>query len=253
MIEALRVAALAVLQGVAEFLPISSSGHLVIGRHFLGLSEAGMRLDVFLHVGTLVAVFAFYRKVVIRIIAMREWAYMMKIVLSAVPVGIVGFMLRHQIEDAFSAPRAVACALFFTGAVLIATKWLRRGKKDVTWLNALVAGLAQAVAILPGVSRSGMTISAARTMGISPAKAAEFSFLMSAPPIAGAALLDIVSSSGAEAAGQTPWALVVLGGAISAAVGYHSLKVLVKMLDSDRFWMFGPYCILAAVVVFLAV
>jgi len=253
MIEALRVAALAVIQGVAEFLPISSSGHLVIGREVMGLSEAGMRLDVFLHVGTLVAVFAFYRKVVFRIIAMREWAYALKIVLSAVPVGIVGVLLRHQIEDAFSAPSAVACALFFTGVVLIATKWLRRGTKDVTWLNALVTGLAQAVAILPGISRSGMTISAARTMGISPARAAEFSFLMSAPPIAGAALLDIASSSGADAAGQTPWVFVVLGGVISAAVGFLSLKVLVKTLDSDRFWMFGPYCILAAVVVFLAV
>ena len=90
MTEALKVAALAVLQGVAEFLPISSSGHLVIGREVMGLSEAGLRLDVFLHVGTLVAVFAFYRKVVMRMVAMREWAYALKIALSAVPVGVVG-------------------------------------------------------------------------------------------------------------------------------------------------------------------
>lgn len=251
MIEALSVAVLAVLQGVAEFLPISSSGHLVIGRHFLGLSDAGLRLDVFLHVGTLAAVFAFYRRTIVRIIAMREWAYALKIVLSAVPVGIVGVILRHQIEDAFSAPRAVACALFFTGVVLIATKWLRRGTKDVTWLNALVTGLAQAVAILPGVSRSGMTISAARTMGISPAKAAEFSFLMSAPPIAGAALLDVLSFGSEEAAASgTPWSLVVFGCVLSAVVGYFSLKVLVKTLDSDRFWLFGPYCLVAAATLF---
>ena len=253
MMEALRVAALAVLQGVAEFLPISSSGHLAIGREIMGLSEAGMRLDVFLHVGTLAAVFAFYRRVVIRMIAMREWAYMLKIALSAVPVGVVGILLRHRIGSAFSSPTAVACAFLLTGIVLIATKWLRRGNGEVTWLNAFATGLAQAVAILPGVSRSGMTISAARTMGVSPGRAAEFSFLMSAPPIAGAALLDVVSSGGAEAAGQTPWGLVVFGGAVSAAVGYLSLKVLVKMLDSDRFWMFGPYCIAAALVVFIAV
>ena len=247
MIEALRVAVLAVLQGVAEFLPISSSGHLVIGRHFLGLSDAGLRLDVFLHVGTLAAVFVFYRRTIVRIVVMREWAYALKIVLSAVPVGIVGVLLRHQIEGAFSAPRAVACALLFTGVVLIATRWLRRGAKDVTWLNALVTGLAQAVAILPGVSRSGMTISAARTMGISPVKAAEFSFLMSAPPIAGAALLDVLSfGSEGAAASSTPWALVMFGCVLSAVVGYFSLKVLVKTLDSDKFWLFGPYCLVAS-------
>ena len=253
MTEALKVAALAVLQGVAEFLPISSSGHLVIGREGMGLSEAGLRLDVFLHVGTLVAVFAFYRKVVMRMVAMREWAYALKIALSAVPVGVVGVFLRGRIEDAFSSPAAVACALLFTGLVLVATKWLGRGAKEMTWLKALSTGVAQAVAILPGVSRSGMTISAARAMGVSPARAAEFSFLMSAPPIAGAAILDIVSSGGADAAVQTPWGLVAFGGVLSAAVGYFSLKVLVRILDSDRFWLFGPYCIAAALIVFLVV
>ena len=256
-----EVAILSVLQGIAEFLPISSSGHLVLGRSMLGLGEVGLRLDIFLHVGTLVAVFAFYWATTWRLTkglfakAFDErasaWSYAVKIVLSAIPAGLVGVLFKDQIESVFASPRMVGFGLLFTGAVLTATRFLPKGKGDVSFLRALLMGVAQAVAILPGVSRSGMTLAAARASKVDAEKSAEFSFLMSAPPIAGAALLEVVKSLGASetaAANAVPevgWGLCAAGAALAAVVGYYSLKLLVSSLKGRWFWLFGPYCFLA--------
>ena len=145
----LEVAILSVLQGVAEFLPISSSGHLVLGKSLLGLGDVGMRLDVFLHVGTLLSIFVFYFAVIRRIVAGREWSYIAKIVLSAIPAGIVGVLFKSRLETAFSTPQMVGCALIFTGVVLTATRFMPKGERDVSFLRALLMGLAQAVALMP--------------------------------------------------------------------------------------------------------
>ena len=253
---------LAILQGIAEFLPISSSGHLVLGKALLGVDEPGIRLDVFLHVGTLFAIAAFYWKVIWKIVRgafttggaeslplRQSWSYIAKIVVSAIPAGIVGVLFKDQLEEFFSSPHAVGAALLFTGVVLLATKVLPKGDRRVSFWSALVMGVAQAVAILPGVSRSGMTIAAAKASKVEPAKAAEFSFLMSAPPIAGAALLEVLKAMKNHCpecpSTETAWPLVIYGGALAAVVGYFSLAVLLRTLKSDRFWLFGPYCLLA--------
>jgi len=252
---------LSVLQGVAEFLPISSSGHLVLGKSLLGLGETGIRLDIFLHVGTLVAVFAFYGAIVCRLLkglfscgesARESWSYALKIVLSAVPAALVGVLFKDSLEAMFASPKMVGGALIFTGFVLTVTRFLPKGTSSVTLPKAILMGLAQAVAILPGVSRSGMTLVAARASKVEAEKAAEFSFLMSAPPIAGAALLEIVKSlkvsSDVAAVPEVGWGLCVFGAVVAALVGYFSLKFLLKSLKSDKFWLFGPYAALAGVV-----
>lgn len=246
-----EVTLLSVLQGIAEFLPISSSGHLVLGKHLLGMQELGMRIDIFLHVGTLLAIFAFYFSVIRRIVVNLEWSYMLKVVVSAVPAGIVGVLFKDQLEAAFASHKMVGAALLFTGAVLTATRFLPKGGKDVSFLRALWMGLAQAVAILPGVSRSGMTLAAARAAKVDAEKSAEFSFLMSAPPIAGAALLELLKSlKVAEAATtEVSWGLTVYGCILAAVVGYFSLKLLVKSLKGRWFWLFGPYCLVAGLLV----
>ena len=246
MTDWVGVSALSVLQGVAEFLPISSSGHLVLGKSLLGMNELGMRIDIFLHVGTLLAIFAFYFAIIRRIIVNLEWSYMLKVVLSAVPAGLVGVLFKDQLEAAFASPKMVGGALIFTGLVLTATKFLPKGDRDVSFLRALAMGLAQAVAILPGVSRSGMTLAAARASKVEAEKSAEFSFLMSAPPIAGAALLEVLKGLKAtEATVEVGWGLTVYGCALAAVVGYFSLKLLVKSLKGRWFWLFGPYCLVA--------
>ena len=244
----IEVTLLGVLQGIAEFLPISSSGHLVLGKHFLGMQEMGMRIDIFLHVGTLLAIFVFYFSVIRRIVVNLEWSYMLKVVLSAVPAGVVGVLFKDDLEAAFAAPKMVGVALVFTGVVLTLTRFLPKGDRDVSFLRALWMGVAQAIAILPGVSRSGMTLAAARATKVEAEKSAEFSFLMSAPPIAGAALLELLKSlkeSGAAESAEVSWGLTIYGCLLAAVVGYFALKLLVRSLKGRWFWLFGPYCTVA--------
>ena len=248
-----EVLILSVLQGVAEFLPISSSGHLVLGKSLLGLGDVGMRLDVFLHVGTLLSIFVFYFSVVRRILVQREWEYVAKVVLSAIPVGVVGVLFKDRLEEAFSSTAFVGGALVATGIVLTATRFMPKGDRGVSFLRALLMGLAQAGAILPGVSRSGMTLAAARAAKVDGEKAAEFSFLMSAPPIAGAAVLELVKSLRCADAGgaQVSWLLCGFGAILAAVVGWFALKMLVASLKGRWFWLFGPYCIAAGVLTLL--
>jgi undecaprenyl-diphosphatase len=258
MQEFLNVTILAVLQGVAEFLPISSSGHLVIGQHLLGMNPPGMRLDVFLHVGTLVSIFAFYRRPIASILTglfasdaarRREaWEYAAKIIVSTLPAVVVYGLFKDPIEELFENARMVGALLMFTGVVLTTTRFLPRGTGAVGFLRAFLMGCGQAVAILPGVSRSGMTLASARACRVAPEKAAEFSFLMSAPLIAGAALLEFKKSleaTPAELVGEPSWGAVALGAVVAAVVGYFSLAILLRTLRGRGFWLFGPYCIVA--------
>ena len=250
----IEVTILSILQGIAEFLPISSSGHLVLGKQLLGLQDVGLRLDVFLHVGTLLAIFAFYFSIIRRIVANLEWSYLLKVVVSAVPVGVVGVLFHSRLEEIFSSPRMVGVALIFTGFILTATRFLPKGGLDVSYGRAFWMGLAQAIAILPGVSRSGMTIAAARIARVDAEKSAEFSFLMSAPPIAGAALLELVKCAGAaaESAAEVSWPLTIYGCILAAVVGYFSLMLLLRSLKSRWFWLFGPYCLCAGLIALFA-
>ena len=252
-----EVIVLSVLQGIAEFLPISSSGHLVLGKELLGLGEVGMRLDIMLHVGTLVAIFAFYWAIIRRIIVNLEWSYVLKVVVSAVPAGLVGVLFKDQLEAAFSSPRMVGGALVFTGLVLTATRFLPKGEREVSFMGAIWMGLAQALAILPGVSRSGMTLAAARAARIEAAKSAEFSFLMSAPPIAGAALLEVLKGlKAADAVAPTAelgWGICVFGAVLAAVVGFFALKLLLASLKGRWFWLFGPYCLAAGLLTLILI
>lgn len=263
----LEVTILAILQGVAEFLPISSSGHLVIGQHLLGINEPGMRLDVFLHVGTLISIFTFYISVILRLLGglfvrsatwerRREaWEYAGKVVLSALPAVVVYFCFKDFIDGMFENAKMVGALLMFTGAVLIGTRYLPRGAKGVSFPRALLMGLGQALALLPGVSRSGMTLASARAGRVDPEKSAEFSFLMSAPLIIGAALLETLKafSSEAPAVAEVSWGMTIYGCVLSAVVGYFSLALLLKALKGKWFWVFGPYCLLAGLLTLLLV
>ena len=187
-----EVTFLAVLQGIAEFLPVSSSGHLVIAQRMLHMDVPGMRLDIFLHVGTLLSIVVFYRRTFWRILREFDWRYALKVVVSAVPAAAVYFCFKDSIDAMFENARMVGALLMFTGAVLIGTRYLPRGNRDIGYSRAWFMGLAQALALLPGVSRSGMTLASARGGRVDPEKAAEFSFLMSAPLIVGAMLMEIL-------------------------------------------------------------
>ncbi len=250
MCQFFDVMVLALLQGIAEFLPISSSGHLVIAQSLLKINNPGMRLEVVLHLGTMVSIMLYYRAT----LASLMWGFFrferesMKMVgnvlLSAIPAAFFYFLCKDKVDAFFEDPAAIGGFLIFTGVVLCALRWMRCGEGPVSAPRALLVGLAQALAVLPGISRSGMTIAAARMSGISPDKSAEFSFLMCLPLLAGAAFLDIFGISPGTACAVPGWMLLA-GAAVSAVVGFVSLAVLVKTLRGGRFWMFGLYCILA--------
>ena len=151
----------------------------------------------------------------------------------------------------------VGALLMFTGAVLIGTRYLPRGNRDVCWRRALLMGCAQALALLPGVSRSGMTLASARGGRVDAEKSAEFSFLMSAPLIIGGVILEILKAlrgtSAAPEAAEIGWDLTIYGAIVAAVVGYFSLVVLLKALKGRWFWLFGPYCLAAGLLTLILV
>lgn len=255
----LKILLLAILQGVTEFLPVSSSGHLVIGKHLLGLDvEGGVRLETCLHAGTLVSIFIFYRATILsllkgcflpsagRVERVASWLFALKLAVSAIPAVAVYFAFPDEIESMYSNARMVGALLMFTGAVLVGTRYLPRGTAGVGFSRALLMGLGQALALLPGVSRSGMTIASARAGRVDPGKSAEFSFLMCAPLIAGALLLELKKSFAApSSADSAEWIALAAGMAVSAVVGLLCLKLLVRAVKGRWFWLFGPYCLAA--------
>ncbi|MEE9367249.1 MAG: undecaprenyl-diphosphate phosphatase [Pontiella sp.] len=248
----LKVILLAIIQGVTEFLPVSSSGHLVLSEHFLGLDTPnGATLVIVLHSGTLVSILAYYwrhiSKIFTGVICGEKSAirFALLILLGCIPAIILGLTAKDQLEGAFLNPKFVSCTLMITGLILIASHFAKPGKKQVGWVSGLIIGLAQALAMLPGISRSGSTICTARFLGIEPKEAAEYSFLMSAPLLAGVsllALLDLLKNG--NSSGNSALELG-LGFMISAGVGYFSLKWLVSLLQRGRFWRFGIYCLVA--------
>ncbi|MEI6892381.1 MAG: undecaprenyl-diphosphate phosphatase [Pontiella sp.] len=245
-----KVILLAVIQGVSEFLPISSSGHLVLSKHLLNLEDStGVTLEIVLHAGTLISILIFYanhlKKIMVGVFQgdSESIKFAGLVLLGCVPAIIVGFSVKESLEEAFMHPRFVSCMLMVTGIFLIVSHFAKPREKKVGWVSGFIIGLAQAVAMLPGISRSGFTIGMSRFLGIEPKLAAEYSFLMSAPLLVGVsllALIDLVQNG--NQCGSSLLELSV-GFVVSAVVGYFSLKWLVSLLQRGRFWRFGLYCL----------
>jgi len=253
--DIINVIFLAVVQGLTEFLPVSSSGHLVIAQRLLNINEPGIALEVWLHMGTLVSIMIFYRRVILDLIRgffkLERKSLMMvgSIFISMIPAALFYIFFHTYVDEIYESPKFAGGFLVFTGVILIGLRWVRCSEGDVTIKRAFLTGLAQAIALFPGVSRSGMTIATARATGISPVKAAEFSFLMVIPLIIGAAAMNLIKEpTGTE--GISGW-LLALGAVISAVVGYIAIKVLIRLLKDGRFWMFGIYCMFAGLLVLI--
>lgn len=256
MNDLLQMTILAVIQGLTEFLPVSSSGHLALGKAILGFQALeGLGVEVLLHGGTLVAVVLYYRRFIAETcvgLVRREaaaWRFAVAVFVSMIPAIVLGLLFEDELELAAGSPLFVCGALCFTGCLLLATRLWGRDNlgREVTPLRALLMGLAQAVAMLPGVSRSGSTIAMSRFLGIGTDKAAAFSFLMVVPVILGGnglylwrALANPEEPS--PFAGMS-WAMGLVGFGISAVVGYLSVAWMVKLLGRHGFWRFGFYCL----------
>lgn len=249
---------LGAVQGATEFLPVSSSGHLVIGQALLNLRIPGVRFEVALHLATLVSVVAVYRSRILELLRggllerrREESRYLVALVVGTVPAGVAGLLFEDRFEALFDRPAVVGVALLVTGTFLISTRWaLRRARSPRIGLGvALLIGVAQAFAIVPGISRSGATVVAALWLGVAPVEAAAFSFLLSIPAIAGAALLQ--SGELTEASAGVGSGVLLMGALVAAVVGVAAIRTFVAMLRNRSFPAFAWYC-WAAGLLFLA-
>lgn len=237
---------LGLVQGVTEFLPVSSSGHLVIFQKLIpGFSQPGVLFDVILHFGTLFAVLIYFRKVLFKITP----RYILLLIAGSLPAVIVGLMFGRQIEEMFSDTKFLSLEFLITAIICFWIDAPASKKEDLNLKNSFVIGIAQAIAIIPAISRSGSTIFAGVRLGIDKKKAAEYSFLLSVPAILGANMLEIVKYKDNLLNSMLPE--YTLGFITSFIVGYFSIGFLLKYLKENRFKIFGYYCIAVAAATFL--
>ena len=244
---------LGIVQGVAEFLPISSSGHLVIADALITqyssgtLPSEGTTMEVALHFGTLLSILVVYRNDLFKVI--RDFQMLMFIVIATIPVGVIGILLKDQIEQIFSRPILAGVALLFTAGLLILARALQRKSVEnskLTMLTAVVIGVFQAIAIIPGISRSGSTIAAALMCGQSREEAARFSFLIAIPAIGGAVVVKMKDFFTGEAVAAADTAgPVAIGTLVAFVVGVVSLSWLIRLVLANRLHFFAVYCGLA--------
>ena len=242
---------LAILQGLTEFLPISSSGHLVIGQRLLNINLPGNAFEVVLHLGTLMSVLTVFRgeikAIIFNLSDSSNQYYIFALVFGTIPALLVGLLLRDSISLIFDDIRFVSLSLICTGIMLITSKFIVKRNVKLTLFIGLLIGLAQAAAIIPGISRSGATICMGILMGLSAPKAARFSFLLSIPVIIGAGLLTAINIK------TIPFGfdIVLLGIFFSYLVGWMSLKWLLTILNSGKLYWFGVYCLIIGLFVFM--
>lgn len=252
---------LGLVQGLTEYLPVSSSGHLTIGQEILGItSEDNLTFDVAVHVATVLATLVILWKEVVWLVAgvlklkwNDEMRYAVNILVSMIPVGIVGVFFKDYIEDIFgSGLLIVGCCLLVTAALLAFSYYYKPEQKaEIGMKDAFVIGLAQAIAVLPGLSRSGSTIATGLLLGNDKAKLAQFSFLMVIPPIMGEALLDVMKAikHGTEAvAGDISMSALAVGFIAAFVSGCAACQWMVNIVKKGKLIYFAYYCVVIGII-----
>ena len=244
---------LGTIQGLTEFLPISSSGHLVLGQMILDVKIQGNEFEVVTHLGTLVSVLCIFWKEILSLILnitdknTRE--YIFYIILGTIPAAIIGFGAKSYISELFDSVQLVSVALMVTGLILFFSQKVKKNSLTIDANKALLIGITQAIAIIPGISRSGITICTALALGMSGKNAAKFSFLLAIPVISGAGLLLTLDSQSNIT--LIPLTSLIMAFLSSFVVGYICLKWLLNLLESGKFYFFGYYCFLIGLIVLL--
>ena len=247
---------LGIVQGLTEFLPVSSSAHLILARAFFGWempADFGLAFDVALHVGTLAAIVVYFRREIAAMVAALPGVLSpqgnpsarlaQRIVVGTLPVVVVGLLFNHYIEETLRTPAVAACALAIGAVVMFAAERVGtrvRGEDSVSWLDAVLIGIAQASALIPGVSRSGATISVGMFLGLRRDAAARFTFLLAIP-----AMLAAAGKEGLELRHMNlttaDLQMMAIGVAVSALVGYLTIKFFLRFLAGNRLDVFAYY------------
>jgi undecaprenyl-diphosphatase len=261
---------LGAIQGLTEFLPVSSDGHLSVAEMLLpGFSQVGVLFDVMVHLGTLTAIVLFFRRLLAEEArALRSpdpsrrrpsWQLLLLLLAATIPTGIVGIVLKPVVESTKRDPVFVGAMEIATGLLLAVSAIRRNGRREreeTSWMDAVLIGTAQGLAVLPGLSRSAATISVALLLGLAPRWAAHFALLMAIPAILGAAGFEILSAwreQGAAFFSGPEFSRYLLGALVAGAVGYVTIGWLVRLSANRRIHWFAGYCIVFGVIVALAV
>ncbi|MDD2619092.1 MAG: undecaprenyl-diphosphatase UppP [Syntrophomonadaceae bacterium] len=238
---------LGAVQGLAEFLPVSSSGHLVIFQHIFGIEEGPITFDVLVHMGTLIAVFIAFRDDILNILKHPFDRLTWLIIVGCIPAGIAGYLLAPVFEKAFESLLVVGIGLIITGLLLKVSEYLAnqhfglKTEEETTYKDVIFIGIMQAIAIIPGISRSGSTIAAGLVSGLDREFAARYSFLLSIPVILGAGVLQLkdLFVSGIPSENILPY---IIGPVTAALFGYFAITVVMKMVRRGNLSVFSYYC-----------
>jgi len=256
-----EAALLGIIQGLTEFLPVSSSGHLELGKSLFGLSDVDLTFSVLVHGATACSTLVVFRKDIAQLIvgvfngkaenAQKSRVYVGWLAASAVPAAVIAFTLRDVLEEAFiNQPQRVGYMLCVTALILFLSERMRASARLLNLPRSVAIGLAQAMAIIPGISRSGSTIGMAIALGVSREEAARFSFLMALPVILGATLLEVLDliQEPATAGVSMEWSAYLLGAITAFISGWWACRWMIRWVKSARRNAFAVYCLIAVVV-----
>ncbi len=255
----LQALILGLIQGLTEYLPVSSSGHLAIGSYLFGINgEDNLAFTIVVHVATVLSTFVILWSEIdwifrglFKFKMNDETKYFLNIVVSMIPIGIVGVFFKDTVEDIFgSGLLIVGCMLLLTASLLTFSYFAKpRVKENISWKDALIIGLAQAAAVMPGLSRSGSTIATGLMLGNKKEKMAQFSFLMVIPPILGEALLDVIKmAKGHNPFGDVSTIALVVGFVAAFVSGCMACKWMINIVKKGKLIYFGIYCAIAGAV-----
>ncbi len=241
--ELIEMVVLAIVQGIAEFLPISSSGHLVIIGAMLGETSDSAAVEIILHAGTLASILVIYWRRILRLLT-SDRRVLPLLVLATLPVAVIGLAIKMYSESLLKSPLLAGCMLLVTATLLWTLRRLPQGQTQypqMRWWQALAIGCFQAIAILPGISRSGATIFAGRLLGLNGADAVTFSFLLAIPAISGATILA-VKDLREEGISGDDLTLMIVGAVIAFVVGIFALRWLIRWSRKEQLHWFAYWC-----------
>lgn len=246
---------LGILQGITEFLPVSSSGHLLLLQNIFGIEDNILLFSVVVHIGTLIPVLAIYHHEVISLIKKPFQKTTLLLILGTLPTVVVALLFSDIVEGLFSHANFLALGFFITGVLLLLTDHTENGTKqstNITYKDALFVGFVQAVAVAPGISRSGSTIAGAVSRGIDRKAAAKFSFLLSIPAIVGATTLEIKDIvTGATYIGNIDTMPMIVGFFTAMVSGYFAIKLMLKIVANSKLRYFSYYMFVIGAIIFL--
>ncbi len=245
----LQAIILGIVQGLTEFLPVSSSGHLVIVQELMGVKELGATFELLVHLGTLCSVLIYFRKRILAIAlsplkkdAVKERWTILYLFIATLPAVVAALLFKDQIEEAFDSPLVACSMLIVTGFLLLLPKWIPHKEGQLKSRSALAMGCGQALALMPGISRSGTTIISGRLSGVQASQAAEFSFLMAIPAILGAAVFKLkdISEMARQEGNLGPF---LTGAVVSFFFGLAAVYIVLASIRRGKFQHFSYYCI----------